>query len=145
METLPSDILEIILQKCVSTGNLYYGFICSCRSLNAFGKQRLIMLKQRDFMQAIINDDIERIAVYVHFLNETKDIDDCIKLCLLNGSVKVSWWLWNQYRPCLTMQILMDIENKMFMTCRHDCNEILYGIMKSIRCAYEAANYVQDI
>lgn len=148
MDSLPNDVLEVIVRQCVENGTLYFGLVCSCHTLNSFGKHRLTHLKSKETMQAIEDDDIESMAVYVHFLEDVKAVDDCIKLSLLNGSVKVSWWLWNQYRPCLTMQILIDIE-KMFRVNHYHCSEILHSIIMSVRCGYEAANQrrrcVQDL
>ena len=138
MEQLSFDILDIIVDKLITLNHcLYHGLICSCKTLHEYGLQRKHTLDNREIIDIVHQDNIETMALYIH---RHKDINDCIKLSLLNGSLNTSWWLWNQHRPYLTIQILMDVERRMLLNKVFDCNELTYRIIKSIQCAYEAAS-----
>jgi hypothetical protein len=141
MEQLSFDILDIIIHKVVTVNHcLYYGLICSCKTFHEYGlhrKKALDDFKIIDIIDIVHQDNIETMALYIY---KNKDINDCIKLSLLNGSLNTSWWLWNQHRPYLTIQILMDVERRMLLNKVFDCNELIYRIIKSIQCAYEAAS-----
>lgn len=160
---LPYDIVDLIVKKCVDQGFLYYSLISSCKAMYVFGKHRKDVIRGiahtsslfinlslchlydfkhtahwsiSDALDAIDNDDIERIALIIH---ECDNASDCIKLALLCESIKVSWWLWYQHRPYLTVQILMEIERRMLMNQAFRCSELTFRVMKIIQCAHEAA------
>ncbi len=146
MEEIPFDILDDITNNCITknteTGfmNLnYHNFISCCKHLYRYSiyRKKNLMIRIKNKEDIIKNDNIELTALYIH--NKPDIIDKYIQLSLLNGSINISWWIWTQHRPYLTIQILMDIEQKMLINCCFTCNEITYRIIKTIQCAHEVA------
>ena len=138
MERLSFDLIDAIIEQLITINQcLYYGLISSCKTLHEYGLHRKNALNGVNIIDIIEEDNIETMAMHIY---EHENISDCIKLSLLNGSLKTSWWLWNQHRPYLTIQILMDVERNMLVNKMFNCNELTYRIIKSIQCAYEAAH-----
>ena len=138
MEYLNYDTLDSILDQCCLNGYLYFGMICACSYLARFGRDRKNRVRRLTIHDGIEKDSIECVALHIY---TGFNINDCILLSLLNGKIRISWWLWCQHRPYLTIRILIDIERHMAHHSNFECIDLLYDLIRKIQCAHEAAHF----
>lgn len=137
MNQLTFDILDIICENIVEQGSLFCSLISSCKILHQFGKYRKQNNQNKCIIDVLKDDNIEQAAILIY---NDKNADDILKLALVQGSQKIAWWIWSQHRPFITIQILMDVQKKMFFNESFDCTDFTFRVLKSIQCAHEAAH-----
>lgn len=135
MEVLKYDIIEVLVNECHKESVLCFGLYCSCKYLYEYACHKLLMKKS--ILEAIRNDDIETVAYNIY---NGFNVNDCIKLCLLNGSIVSSRWIWKNCTPQLTLRTLKDLENNMTLLHGHESLDFICWLIRKIQCAHEAAN-----
>tara|TARA_B100001778_G_C18260991_1_gene482130 strand:- start:219 stop:659 length:441 start_codon:yes stop_codon:yes gene_type:complete len=144
MKELPYEIIDKIVDINIDNGILYNNIVSTCSELHAYGKYRTQNMRNIwCVIDAISNDNIEEICFFIN--KNPEKIDECIKQSILNGFLKISWWLWQEYRPVIRLQLLLDIEQKMVENSDFTCGELTYRILSFIHCAHLAAHKINSL